>query len=349
MQMKNILASGLTFLSVLGMSACSFIVPPTTPSAAGRSEVMGNDIKTNQYKLPPIKIPATFPFESRYLDVRGSRMHYIDEGHGEPVVFIHGNPTSSYLWRNIIPYVTEHHRAIALDLIGMGKSDKPDIDYTFREHYQYVETFIEKLGLRNVTFVVHDWGAALGFEYARKHPDHVKAIAFMEGVLPPAFPQPSFEAMGEDMGGLFRTLKDPVKGKDMVITNNGFVEQLLPGFTNRPLGDAEMRVYRAPYVVPASRKPTWVWPLEIPIGGQPVDTTATMMAIGSFMSATDLPVLLLYASPGAIVPPAAVPWYENKIKNLESVYIGPGLHFVQEDQPDAIGRALNEWLRRHPG
>jgi haloalkane dehalogenase len=346
MQTKHFLSSGLTFLSVLGVSACSFVVPADARGSAPQAAAQGSKKEGLGYKLPPARISAEFPFESKYLTVRGSRMHYVDEGRGEPVIFIHGNPTSSYLWRNIIPYVTDRHRAIAIDLIGMGKSDKPDIGYTFREHYDFVETFIEQQGLRNVTLVVHDWGATLGFWYASRHPDRVKAIAFMEGVLPPAFPQPSYEAMGEDMGGLFRTLKDPVKGREMVIDNNGFVEQLLPAFTNRPLGDAEMAAYRAPYTQPANRKPTLVWPLEIPVGGQPPDTTATLQAIDAFMAATELPILLLYASPGAVVSPAAVPWYEGKIKNLESVYIGTGLHFLQEDQPEAIGRALKEWLRR---
>jgi len=346
MQEKSFFASALMMLSISVMSACSFIVPPETKVSEAQVDTRDNNAAPHGYKLPQAKISAAFPFGSHYLSVRGTRMHYIDEGQGNPVIFIHGNPTSSYLWRNIIPYVTDHRRAIAIDLIGMGKSGKPDIGYTFREHYLYVEAFIERLGLRNITFVVHDWGATLGFEYARRHPDHVKAIAFMEGVLPPAFPQASFEAMGEEMGGLFRTLKDPVKGKAMVIDNNGFVEQLLPAFTNRPLGDEEMAVYRAPYTQAASRKPTLIWPLEVPVGGQPAGTTATMKAIDGFMSATKLPILLLYASPGAVVPPAAVPWYESKIKNLETVYIGPGLHFVQEDQPEAIGRALKDWLRR---
>lgn len=349
MKTKNILSSGLTILSVLGLGACSFMVSTGSQGGAAQADVQANKKESLGYKLPPDTISAAFPFESKYLEVFGSRIHYVDEGQGEPVIFIHGNPTSSYLWRNIIPHVTDHHRAIAIDLIGMGKSDKPDIGYTFRDHYQYVEAFIEQQGLRNITFVVHDWGATLGFEYARQHPERVKAIAFMEGVLPPTFPQPSFEAMGENMGDLFRTLKDPVKGKEMVIDNNGFVEQLLPAFTNRPLGDEEMTVYRAPYAAEASRKPTLVWPLEIPIGSQPADTTATLQAIDGFMAVTELPILLLYAAPGAVVPPAAVPWYESKIKNLETVYIGAGLHYLQEDQPEAIGRALKDWLRRHRG
>jgi len=346
MQSKRLLATGLILSAGLGLIACAQNMPQEKQDNVRQNEAQDKTVTTSSYKLPPVNIPAVFPFKSHYVNVRGSRMHYIDKGQGDPVVFIHGNPTSSYLWRNIIPYVTDNNRAIAIDLIGMGKSDKPAIGYTFREHYQYAEAFIEQLGLHNITFVIHDWGATIGFEYARRHPDNVKAIAFMEGVLPPTFPQPSFKAMGKDMGGLFRTLKDPVKGKQMVIDNNGFVEQLLPAFTNRTLGDVEMTVYRAPYQQRASRKPTLVWPLEIPIGGQPADTTATMNAIEQFMTRTELPILLLYASPGAVVPPKVVPWYESKIKNLETAYIGRGFHFIQEDQPEAIGRALHDWIRR---
>lgn len=217
--------------------------------------------------------------------------------------------------------------------------------------------FLAVLGLSACSLIPADTqGAAAQAEAQSNNPGYKlppatisAAFPFMEGVLPPTFPQPSFEAMGEEMGGLFRTLKDPVKGREMVIDNNGFVEQLLPAFTNRPLGNAEMNVYRAPYARPASRKPTLAWPLEIPIGGQPADTAATLQAIDGFMGVTELPILLLYASPGAVVPPAAVPWYENKIKNLEAVYVGAGLHFLQEDQPEAIGRALKDWLRRHRG
>jgi len=343
MQSKRLLVLVIFTISTFGLGACAANTPKQNEVQKKASSIT---TPVSKYKLPPVKIPTAFAYQSRYIKVNDSRMHYVDEGKGDPVIFIHGNPTSSYLWRNIIPYVTEQHRAIAIDLIGMGQSAKPDINYTFSEHFQYVESFIKQLGLRNVILVVHDWGAAIGFEYARRHLENVKAIAFMEGVLPPTFPQSSYEAMGEDMGELFKMLRDPVKGKHMVIDNNGFVEQLLPAFTNRTLGEAEMAVYRAPYKEKASRKPTLVWPLEIPIGGQPADTTSTMSSIEQFMTHTELPILMLYASPGAVLPPSVVPWYKKKIKNLETVYIGQGLHFIQEDQPDSIGRALNDWMRR---
>jgi len=346
MQSKQLLILAFFTISTLGLGACAAKAPKQKQIDV-QKKTSSVTAPTSNYKLPPVKISAAFPFQSKYITVNGSRMHYVDEGKGDPVIFIHGNPTSSYLWRNIIPYVTDQHRVIAIDLIGMGQSAKPDINYTFSEHYQYVESFIKQLGLRNVTLVIHDWGAAIGFEYARRHSKNIKAIAFMEGVLPPTFPQSSYEAMGKDMGGLFKMLRDPVKGKHMVIDNNGFVEKLLPAFTNRTIGETEMAVYRAPYKQKASRKPTLVWPLEVPIGGQPADTTFTMKSIEKFMAQTELPILMLYASPGAVLPPSVVPWYKKTIKNLETVYIGQGLHFIQEDQPDAIGRALNDWLRRH--
>lgn len=334
MNYKRILITVLILFSSFVINACA------------QKPIVEKNASNQVYKIAPANISAAFPYKSHYIKIRGSRIHYIDKGKKSPIVFIHGNPTSSYLWRNVIPYVTKKNRAIAIDLIGMGKSDKPMITYTFNEHYQYVEEFIKRLKLNNITLVLHDWGAAIGFEYARRNPKNVKAIAFMEGVLPPAFPKPSFEAMGKEMGDLFKTLKDPIKGKQMIIYNNGFVEQLLPAFTNRTLTHAEMTVYRAPFKQKSSRKPTLIWPLQIPIAGKPVETTATMNKIESFMLHTEIPVLLFYASPGAIVSSKTVNWYENKIKNLETVYIGQGFHYLPEDQPEAIGRALHDWLRR---
>ncbi len=265
------------------------------------------DASTTGNKLTPPKISAEYPFESRFVPVLGSRIHYVESGTGDAIVFIHGNPTSSYLWRNVIPYVIPYGRAIALDLIGMGKSDKPDIDYRFSDHYRYVEGFIEKLRLGKITLVIHDWGAALGFEYARRHPDRVKAIAFMEGVLPPSMPQPSFEAMGEEMGGMFRAFKDPELGIQMVIRENKFVVEILPNLVNRNLSVEERAAYLAPFQDEPSRKPVLVWPREVPIAGEPKENVETMHAIGAFMEQTDIPMLVLYAYPGILIPPAAVP------------------------------------------
>ncbi len=333
---------GLNSIFRRGMLLFGTALAVTSPAVEAEQSVARN----SEYKLPPAPIAAQFPFESRYVRVLQSSMHYVEKGSGDPIVFIHGNPTSSYLWRNVIPHVSDHGRAIAVDLIGMGKSDKPRIAYTFDEHYKYVEGFIEALGLRNVTLVVHDWGATLGFEYARRNPLNVKAIAFMEGVLPPAFPQPSFEAMGEEMGNMFRAFKDPVAGSKLVVENNIFIERVLPGFVNRTLTAAEMDFYRAPWRDPQTRLPMLAWPREIPIAGEPASTRATLERINALMERTDVPMLLLYAEPGVVVPPSAVPWYTQRIRHLETRYVGRGFHFIQEDQPDAIGRSLADWVRR---
>ena len=298
------------------------------------------------YKLPRPEISETHSLDLKSAKVMGSKMTYLEAGEGEAVVFVHGNPTSSYLWRNVIPYVSEGYRAIAPDLIGMGGSDKPDIAYTFEDHRQYFEGFIESLGLSKVTLVGHDWGAALAWDYARRNPKQVDRLAFMEGVLPPTFPQPSFEAMGEEMGGMFRAFKDEVQGHEMVIKNNMFVEEVLPGFVSRPLGEEARSVYGAPYVKEADRAPTLAWPREVPIAGAPPSTVNALTEISAFMGETQMPVLLLYADPGVVTPPAAVPWFVEKIENIETGFVGQGLHFIQEDQPDAIGREVADWLRR---
>jgi len=295
-------------------------------------------------KLPSPVVSEALSIARKFVEVKGSRMAYLEAGTGEPVLFIHGNPTSSYLWRNIVPHVSDTHRAIAIDLIGMGASDKPRIGYKYVDHYSYLAAFIEKLDLQNVTLVLHDWGATLGWDYARQNPRRIKRIAFMEGVLPPAFPVADIKQMGK-VGEVLTALRSD-KGEEMVIKGNMFVEQMLPGLVNRPLGPKAMAAYREPYLVPENRRPMLAWPRQLPIEGRPTDTVAIMQAIAAFMTETPIPVLALYADPGVIGPPAAMDWYKAKIRHIETAYVGQGLHFVQEDQPDAIGRAIDDWLRR---
>ncbi len=170
------------------------------------------------------EISAAFPYESKFQEVHGSKMHYVEEGAGDPVLFLHGNPTSSYLWRNVIPHVSPMARCIALDLIGMGKSDKPDLEYRFVDHSKYVEGFIEALGLRNITFVIHDWGSALGFHYARRHEDNTKGLTFMEAIVRPL----TWDEFPEQVRQMFQSFRTPEVGENMLINQNMFVEALLP-------------------------------------------------------------------------------------------------------------------------
>ena len=280
-----------------------------------------------------LQISTDFPFQEHYVEVLGSRMHYIDEGQGDVVLFLHGNPTSSYLWRNIIPYVSGNYRAIAVDLIGMGKSDKPDIDYTFFDHARYVDGFIQAMGLTDITLVVHDWGSGLGFHYASRHPDNVRALAFMEAIY----------REREGMGELFERFRTPGIGEELLVNQNLFVEQVLPGSVVRGLTDVEMDYYRAPFVDPASRTPILQWPRQLPLDGEPADVVAAVNAYQQWLTETPLPKLLLAATPGALITQQDVVWLQENLSNLTVVNIGAGRHFVQEDNPHAIGEALAAW------
>ena len=289
------------------------------------------------------EINAEFPFESKYVEVLGSKMHYIDEGQGDPILFIHGNPTSSYLWRNVIPHVSDDARVITVDLIGMGKSDKPDIDYAYEDHYRYLDAFITELDLKNVTLVIHDWGSGLGFNYAANNENNIKGIAFMEALL---MPIPDYDAMpSPEMVKTFKNFRTPGVGEEMIMNQNIFVEQLLPSMIVRELSQEEMDNYNEPYPTPESRKPVWKWPNEIPIRGEPKNVHDIVLSYSKWLHTTDTPMLMIYATPGVLGNEMAVQWAKDNIMNLETVNVGPGLHFIQEDAPDEIGEAISKWYQ----
>lgn len=287
-------------------------------------------------------VSAEFPFESKYLDVKHSRMHYVDEGKGQPFLFLHGNPTSSYLWRNIIPHVLPHGRAIAPDLIGMGKSDKPDIGYTFREHSDYIDEFIAKLGLTDIIFVIHDWGSALGFHYAHRNPDNVRGLAFMEAILRPVY---SWKELSFLQRLLFKRLRHPEKGYKMIVRKNFFVEWILPMLVVRRLTKEEMDHYRAPFRDEGSRKPIFIWPNEIPIEGEPKENTEIVQSYYDWLKKTELPKLLLWGKPGAIIKERQVAGIAKELPAVTTKYVGRGKHYIQEDHPDAIGEAIVTWYQ----
>lgn len=287
---------------------------------------------------------AAFPYESRYVEVLGSRMHYVEQGSGDPILLLHGNPTSSYLWRNVIPHLSPHGRVIAVDLIGMGKSAKPNIDYRFVDHYRYVTGFIEALSLKNITLVVHDWGSVLGFHYAREHESNVRGIAFMEAVTHPMRSEDFPNAM---IAFIFNELRDPRDGRKMIEVDNFFLDSMMPMVILRDLSAEEWAAYRAPYPDEASRKPVRVWPSEVPLDGKPADTTAIVNAYARWLERTPIPKLLLAATPGSLITEREVQRIRDRhMPNLDVVNIGPGLHYVQEDQPDNIGRAVADWYER---
>ena len=287
---------------------------------------------------PPIS--ADFPFESKFIEVQGSKLHYIEQGSGDPILFLHGNPTSSFLWRNIIPHLTDHGRCIALDLIGMGKSDKPNIPYRFFDHVKYVDGFIDALDLKNITLVIHDWGSGLGFHYARHHPDNVKGIAFMEAIIRPI----TWSDMPGQYRLAFRLMRTDGIGWLLVSVFNMFVNGLLPGAVERTLTAAEMAAYRKPYPTIASRKPVRQWPREVPISGKPADVVEAVNAYYAWMQENALPKILFHATPGGLIQPDMVMELQREFKNLTTVDIGAGTHFIQEDNPHLIGTELAQWV-----
>jgi haloalkane dehalogenase len=277
------------------------------------------------------------------LRVLDSTIHYRECGAGgDPIVFLHGNPTSSYLWRNVIPRLASEGRCLAPDLIGMGASGKPAIEYRFVDHARYLDAWFDALDLRRVTLVIHDWGSALGFDWAARHPHRVAGIAFMEAIVKPL----TWTEWPEKARPVFQGFRTPKIGEKMIFEKNVFIENVLPGSILRKLRPEEMDAYRAPFLDPESRRPVWRWPNEIPIDGEPKDVVAIVERYDRWLAESDVPKLLLAFEPGAILGPELVDWCRRSFRNLEVQLLGAGSHFVQEDQPEAIGDAVRDWRRR---
>lgn len=288
--------------------------------------------------------PAT---EKSYMTIKGQKIAYVDEGAGRPVVFLHGNPASSYLWRNIIPHVAGTHRAIAPDLIGMGDSDKPVLENTYTDSAEYMFAFLEALDLKDAVLVLHDWGSGLGWHYARTHPEEISAIAFMEAMTPPFIPYESYESLG-DFAEFVRNVNTPGIGEEMIMNQNILLDQFMRfGSPNGPLPNAIMDEYNRYYPTAESRKILLDWPREIPITGEPADVFEVATANNEWLLQSDLPKLMFHVDPGAIIPMAQAQLLQKTLKNMETVFLGQGGHFVQEDYPDEIGQALADWLSRN--
>ena len=288
-------------------------------------------------------ISATDPYDRQRVSVLDSDMAYVETGSGDPVVFLHGNPTSSYLWRNVIAEVEGGARCLAPDLIGMGDSGKnPAGSYRFVDHARYLDAWFAALGLdreqQTVTLVVHDWGSALGFHWAHRHQACVKALVYMEAIVQPL----TWATFPDAARQVFQGFRSPA-GEDMVLQNNVFVERVLPGSVVRKLGEAEMAVYRKPYTEPGeSRRPTLTWPREIPIEGEPADVTAIVEGYGAWLSSSPLPKLFVNADPGAILT-GPQREYCRAWPNQREITVA-GSHFIQEDAPEEIGRAIAGFL-----
>ena len=288
---------------------------------------------------PPQSISTAYPFDTKYVEINGSKIHYIDEGEGDPILLLHGNPYWSYVWRNIVPYASRVARCLAPDLIGFGRSDKPDIPYRFFDHVDYVEGFIEKLGLKNLTIFGFDWGSAYQFHYAMRHQDNMKALVFMEAIVKPL----TWDLWRDETKALFQNFRTPDVGWDMIINQNVFINKVLPSHLVRKLTDEEWKFYREPFEEPLSRKPSWQMPNDIPIEGEPADVVEAVTAYNQKLQESDLPKLLFYATPGALLRQQVFEWCRQHLKNLDVIHVGEGKHTLHEDHPDLIGTELVKW------
>ena len=282
------------------------------------------------------------PTTQQFADVKGKRIAYLEAGSGDPIVLLHGNPTSSYLWRNIIPELAACGRVIAPDLIGQGDSEKlPTSEgadrYSFEVAYEYLDGLLHEIGAdQNVTLVIHDWGSGLGFHWARLNADSVRSIAYMEAIVMPM----TWDDWPESARGIFQGFRSP-KGEDLVLERNMFVEAVLPSSVIRDLSEEEMAAYRAPFDTPDNRQPTLNWPRQIPIEGEPAHMVELVETYGAFMADSDIPKLFINADPGSILVGKQRDFCRSWPNQVEVTV--RGLHFLQEDSPHEIGQAIAAW------
>lgn len=287
-------------------------------------------------------ISAAFAYKANFVEVNGAKLHYIEEGQGRPILFLHGIPTWSYLWRNVIPYLSDQAHCIAVDLMGMGKSDKPDITYSVFEHIDYITGFIEALDLRDVTLVMHGWGSIIGFHYAMTHPDNIYGLAFLESHIRPVT---EIDMVSLPLLEMASVMSSEDGGYDIVMNSNYFVNTVMPSGVLRTLTDEEMQQYQMPFQTPGSCQPLWQYLQELPLGtsGDP-KVLELITQYSQQLTQSDLPKLMLYAIPGFITTIDTVRWAKDNLPNLTLVDIGDALHYAQESNPEKIGAELATWF-----
>jgi haloalkane dehalogenase len=282
--------------------------------------------------------------EKKSIEVLGRNMTYVEMGEGSPIIFQHGNPTSSYLWRNIIPYLEDQGRCIAIDLIGMGDSDKLDDEgentYSYHVQKKYFNACLNELEIKNdITFVIHDWGSALGFDWAYENQNSIKGICYMEGIVKTI----SWGDWPKDAKSIFQGFRSDA-GEDLILKKNLFVEAVLPGAVIRDLSETEMNVYRRPFLKEIERRPTLDWPRQIPIEHEPLEVYKIVEDYSSWMSINNIPKLFINADPGSILL-GKQREFCRKWKNQEEITV-KGSHFIQEDSPHDIGKAISSWYQK---
>ena len=289
-----------------------------------------NERISTQVKLP-----------SKFINVHGAKMHYMEVGEGNPILFLHGIPTSSYLWRNIMPYLASLGRCIAVDLVGFGQSERPDIAYTISDHIKYVEGFIEALNLKNITLVMHGWGSVIGFDYAMRHEKNCRGLVFYEAFLR--------TENGQDLSLPYQEQLVTLQGQENVydLTMNGlaFIDHIIPQTVMRTLSSDELNAYREPFMAAGSGKPILQYLQELPNSSGKSKAEELIANYSAKLTRSRLPKLMLYSVPGFITTIAAAMWAKEHLPNLEIVDIGEELHLAQESYPELIGDTISVWLQ----
>ncbi len=297
-------------------------------------------------RLPDITLPRVSVLDSEiaYRELGAPVANAPDILETPVALFLHGNPTSSYIWRHILPCVAPVAHCVAPDLIGFGQSGKPAVEYRFADHVRYLDAFVDARGITSAYLVAQDWGTALAFDLAARRPDLVRGLAFMEFIRP----MPTWNDFHQAPAAreTFRRFRTPGEGEAMILEGNAFVERVLPGSVARALTDEEMAVYRAPFPTASSRRPTWRLPNELPIAGEPADVWSRLTTAHAALAISTYPKLLFVGDPGALVSPAFAEKFAASLKNCRLVRLGSGRHFLQEDHPQEIGRAIAEWIDR---
>lgn len=289
------------------------------------------------------RISAEFPFESHFIDVNGAKMHYIEQGEGDPILFLHGVPTWSYLWRNIIPDISKIGRCIAVDLMGFGRSAKPKMAYSLFDHINYITGFIQTLNLSHITLVSHAWGSAVGFAYAYKHEKNIKALAFLEALLRPVFTP---EMVALPIQELIALVDHPKQGRKTVTKDHYYIDKVMQSGILRPLTDEELVYYKEPFPTPESRQPIWQFLSELPLGKGQSRVTDLITQYSAWLQTTLVPKLMFYGLPGYSMTADDLQWAKEHLPNLCLVDIGDTIFYPQEYKPKHIAKKLTAWCKK---
>lgn len=298
------------------------------------------DYIISDYPTDEPEIPSAYPFNTKTIDILDSTISYIDEGEGDPVIFLHGLPAWNYTWRNIIPTIAQKARCIAPDLIGSGRSGKPNIEYSVFDHINYIELFINAINLKKVTLVMHAWGSVIGLDYARRNEDNVKALAFCEAHLRPVTDWDSVSLPIQELASIIHSGDN---GYDAVMNKQYYINTVLPNTILRRLSEEELDFYREPFKQPGSAKPLWQYCQEFPLGTV-TEVTKLIAAYSEWLQHTPLPKILMYSIPGYLTTIDTIQWARDTLPHIKLVDVGDGLHYPQEENPHVFSEELSLWL-----